>query len=194
MKNRKRINNLIMNLTSAEVTRRNGFNSAERSYSPTKILWRRGFSFGFSKRPQMQNLTGRHSPPPGTYNISSPFDNSDKGPMLRGLANELPSFRRVSKLPGPGSYDPYLPLGQNAPKYSLKPRIHLEMRSKSPGPSNYYPNFRATQATKFAGVSFGIGEKNRKIKFFRQNSPGPGSYEIPSIFGNTMVNFSPARD
>ena len=93
-------------------------------------------------------------------------------------------------MPGPGSYNPYLPLGEEAPKYSLKPRLNIKFRSKSPGPSNYYPNFRATQTTKYAGIGFGIGEKEKHPRYI---SPGPGSYEIPNIFNNTFVNFTLPR-
>jgi hypothetical protein len=163
--------------------------SIRRYVSPSRIYWRRGYTFGQGKRSPVENSTGRGSPPPGSYNINSIFDKISNGPILRGLANEQHSFRRVSNLPGPGSYNPYLPLGENAPKYSLKPRLEMQIRSKSPGPSCYYPNFRATQNTKFSGISFGAGINDRQKNPKRHPSPGPGSYEIPSIFSNTLADF-----
>ena len=179
---------IIQNLSEVQKTR--GFSmSVRRGESPLRIQWRRGFTFGLGQRSPVLNAKGRSSPPPGTYNISSIFDKNSNGPLLRGLANDQHSIRRVSNLPGPGSYDPYLPLGENAPKYSIKPRLNISLRSKSPGPSNYYPNFRATQTTRFAGIGFGIGEKQRNLKYRKEGNPGPGSYEIPSIFSNTLVDF-----
>ena len=162
--------------------------SAMRSDSVSRS-WRRGYTFGIGKRSEVCNSNGRNSPPPGTYNISSIFDRSPVGPMLRGQINGESSYRRMANLPGPGSYDPYLPLGESAPKYSLKSRLHMQVRSKSPGPSNYYPNFRTTQTSKFSGISFGIGSTGKKVKPLKNNKPGPGSYDIPSIFNNTFVNF-----
>jgi Sperm-tail PG-rich repeat len=160
--------------------------SISRVESPSKLNWRRGFTFGQGKRSPMVNAKGRNSPPPGSYNIQSIFDKGSNGPLLRGQVNDEHSVKRVRNLPGPGSYDPYLPLGQNAPKFSLRPRINLKIRSKSPGPSNYYPNFKTTQSTRFSAIGFGIGEKEKKHK---KISPGPGSYEIPSIFSNTLIDF-----
>ena len=163
--------------------------STRRSDSPSRINWKRGYTFGVGKRPELLNSVGRHSPPPDSYRINSIFDKIPAGPILRGHINGTHSFRRVSNLPGPGSYSPYEPLGENAPKYSIKPRIEMQVRSKSPGPSNYYPNFRTTQATRFAAISFGIGPKPRNLKYSKPSNPGPGSYEIPNIFNNTFVNF-----
>ena len=176
-------------------SRRTASNSNRRSESPVRVYWRKGFTFGLGQRSAVENVTGRGSPPPGTYNINSLIGDYLKGPLLRGNANVQFSLRRVANQPGPGYYDPYEPLGSNAPKYSMKPKNLLKQRSKSPGPSNYFPNFRTTQNTQFAGIQFGFCDKERtKSSLRKRQSPGPGSYEIPSIFGDTMVNFSPCRD
>lgn len=184
----------MSSIVSLDFNRKVISKSTRRSDSPSKIYWRKGFTFGQGQRSPVENQRGRNSPPPGSYNINSTIGNYFKGPMLRGLANIQFSLRRVSNLPGPGSYSPYEPLGSNAPKYSMKPRNDLKPRSKSPGPSNYYPNFRATQTNRFSGIQFGYCDKNRTSSFpCKKNSPGPGSYEIPSIFSNTLANFSPAH-
>jgi hypothetical protein len=168
--------------------------STRRSESPSRVYWRKGYTFGQSQRSRVLNLKGRNSPPPGTYNISSTIGDIPRGPLLRGMANIQFSLQRVSNLPGPGYYNPYEPLGSNAPKYSMKPRNDLRERSKSPGPSNYFPNFRTTQTTKFSGIRFGNCDKDRTTSVPRKrDSPGPGSYEIPSIFSNTLASFCPSH-
>lgn len=184
----------MSSIISIEYTRKNLSKSNRRGESPSRIYWRKGFTFGQGQRSPVENQKGRNSPPPGSYDINSTIGSYFKGPILRGLANSKYSLHRVSNLPGPGSYSPYEPLGSNAPKYSMKPRYNLMPRSKSPGPSNYYPNFRATQSNRFSGIQFGNSEKHRATSSSsKKNSPGPGSYEIPSIFSNTLVNFSPAH-
>lgn len=183
----------LNNLPELNTNRKKIYLPTSRYESPTPINWRRGFTFGQSKRYPLENQTGRGSPPPGSYNINSIFSQTPKGPLLRGPADETHSFKRVSNMPGPGSYNPYLPLGQNAPKISFRPKIQLSTRSKSPGPTWYYPNFKATQDTKYSGISFGIGDKHLNKKLLKIASPGPGSYEIPSIFSNTLANFSMSK-
>jgi len=184
----------MSSIVSLEYSRKNLSKSNKRSESPSRVYWRKGYTFGLGQRSPVENQKGRNSPPPGSYDINSTIGSDLKGPILRGLANSKFSAQRVSNLPGPGSYSPYEPLGRNAPKYSIKSRFYLKPRSKSPGPSNYYPNFRATQLNRFSGIQFGNCEKHRTTSYSsKKNSPGPGSYEIPSIFSNTLANFSPAH-
>jgi hypothetical protein len=105
------------------------------------------------------------------------FEKEKPGPiMMKAFSN---SKKVKQDLPGPGSYEPHSPIGKSALKFSFKGRARKEVRNDSPPPDAYNPCFTLVTRSNFKEISFGLGDRS---KVRNNGMPGPGAYELPSIF------------
>lgn len=158
------------------------FKSQKRSdntelLSLPSTLDKRTTTLGFGQRWNLTNKSRVNSPAPGTYEIPSSFD-FKSGPKFR---KDSPGRYNImdESSPGPGSYEVSVDIGKNAPKFTFRPRNKLTKYNEGPSPCEYLPHLVKTDA--FKHISFGIGERAFKTGS-RFNSPGPGTYEIPTDF------------
>ena len=145
--------------------------------TPISSLSKRTCTFGFGTRYELKCLTGRDSPSPCAYNLPNCFDKEKPGPvMIRSTTNPK---RFKEEVPGPGTYNLQGELGKDAKKFSFKGRGNREIRNESPPPDAYNPCFTLVTRGNFKEITFGIGER---AKVRKNECPGPGTYELPSIF------------
>jgi hypothetical protein len=152
----------------------------EYTTAPSPSQSRRATSFGYGKRWVPSNFTGKDSPPPGTYQSSSAFNEPKVSGKISPPHNRFKELRRES-MPGPGTYNVSKPLGLGAPMVTLKSRITTQSRSDYPSPGDYRPWSVLTERHRFHDISFGFGER-RVFGNMDKDSPGPGSYEQQSSF------------
>lgn len=145
--------------------------------TPVSTLSKKTCTFGFGTRYEFKNSTGRDSPPPNTYNLPNYFKQEKPGPVM--IKSKSQSKRPRDNLPGPGTYNPHSPLGKNSKKFSFRSRIPKEIRNDSPPPDAYNPCFTLVTKSNYKEITFGKGER---MKLRKNDLPGPGTYELPSIF------------
>jgi hypothetical protein len=67
-------------------------------------------------------------------------------------------------------------------------------------PQKYFPSTRSTENLRYSRIGFGYGDRNAiecKYLFItnnilaKYNFPGPGSYNLPSVFDKTRKNKVP---
>lgn len=144
---------------------------------PISTLSKRTCTFGIGGRLELKNKTGKDSPSPCTYNLPSCFDKEKGGPVMS--KPKILKRKKNENIPGPGTYNPHSPLGTRALKFSFTSRIIKEIRCESPPPNTYNPCFTLVSKGAFKNIGFGIGDRNKTP---RNDSPGPGTYDLPSIF------------
>ena len=132
--------------------------------------------YGGRWQPEVRN---KDSPSPGAYEIRSSLNTGHamryKEPVPRNLESR-------QGMPGPGAYEIVQPIGKHAPKISFRAR-HVDVRySESPSPHAYSPSLLPTGA--FRGIGFGFGGREF-MKNVTSDSPGPGCYDLASIFAAT---------
>jgi hypothetical protein len=136
----------------------------------------KGTSFGLGKRSSVLSERGKDSPSPLKY-YPSKTDSPYKGVSLKGICSDVKIVQRLQSLPGPGSYDPYEPLGVSAVKYTMKPRIPLNPVSCTPAPSSYFPKHHTVlRNNPIYSIPSGIRSKSIHEKV--PVNPGPGSYDL----------------
>ena len=130
----------------------------------------RGVSFGIGPRSSILSEKGRDSPSPLNYRptyIESPY----KGVII---------IKRLQNRPGPGSYNPYEPLGSNAPKITIKSRLQNKFIRNTPAPNCYSPEFqKVLRNSPIYSIPTGI--RSKEIREKQQLTPGPGAYSLPKI-------------
>ena len=138
---------------------------------------KRSCTFGSGKRSELVIETC--SPPPDRYNpkLSKPTPITIS---KSGLGERSRLF--IKPFPGPGDYS--ITPTEGGPKYTMFQKYPKKPIVESPCAANYNPNFKATQESKFSTISFGIGEKSPTLKV--TDAPGPGSYNLPNIFTETI--------
>ncbi len=98
-----------------------------------------------------------------------------------GLKGDDPNKFRMN-VPGPGAYKPATTSTKNAaPTYKIGTESKLAKPNATsaivPGPGNYTPQKRPTSAA----PSYGFGTSTRNQGHSSKlNTPGPGSYKLPS--------------
>jgi len=142
-------------------------------------------SFGYGQRWTPVNPTGKDSPPPGTYRISTIFETNRKSGYSFGTRL---SHRTRKDAPGPGAYEINIPMGKNAPKFSFRPRIKVRNVSNSPPPDTYRPSTSLIQSGRYKDIGFGFGERVAPLnhgEFYVavKDFPGPGTYYADSFLG-----------
>jgi hypothetical protein len=138
----------------------------------------------------MTNRQGGDSPSPNRYNLKSVFDSinphapSFGGPHLN-IKNSL------NKYPGPGAYEVLNPLGNDAPKFTLKGKLENKVRAVSPPPNAYNPS--PVRSGRFAGIGLGVGDRSFLNNRALSSNPGPGSYEVHSSFDISKPSISQSK-
>mmetsp|Transcript_3186 Transcript_3186/g.2924 ORF Transcript_3186/g.2924 Transcript_3186/m.2924 type:complete len:187 (+) Transcript_3186:122-682(+) len=160
---------------------------------PPTSLSKRSTSFGFGRRWEPKNEKGRDSPPPTAYNPPSSFTmNSRTVNFSAGTVAERTPIK-TKFVPGPGTYNVTLPIGENSPKFTFRPRIQLKEKYLVPPPGTYNPSFKVIERSNFSKIGFGFGDRG-KIQS-RDENPGPGTYDLPGIFTRTNSKFfAPIRN
>jgi hypothetical protein len=139
----------------------------------------RGFSFGLGSRSKLLSAQGRDSPSPFQY-VPVFNESPYKGPRLKGYSSDERIIKRLKSLPGPGSYNPYEPLGSAAPKYTIKSRLRNYHKSNTPGPNAYFPDHRKVLRNSPI-YSMPSGKHHKDIKEKEPGNPGPGAYNLPKF-------------
>ncbi|OMJ85829.1 hypothetical protein SteCoe_12739 [Stentor coeruleus] len=191
-KKKARSNKNLIRILSSEKNKEAikwSFSKAQR-FKPTKrehtpdfndmpsSLSNRACSFGYGKRWTPMNESGKDSPSPGTYEARNFFGEKNKGPSFQ---KKYTSKILNNAIPGPGSYTPYNPLGTSGPKFTFRKRMKNKIIPSSPPPDLYKPSYRMIENSSYNNIGFGIGQRS-KIYGKLEESPGPGTYEIPSTF------------
>jgi hypothetical protein len=137
---------------------------------------------GFGNRWTPGNDKGKDSPPPGSYVIPSTLDK--KGIKFYRESSLPPITPSKINTPGPGTYDCPSPIGREGPKFTFHGTDMKRKVNDSPAPGRYSPKTTFTEFTGFKEISFGIGERltYRKASVNLGGVPGPGSYNLRSIF------------
>ena len=143
-----------------------------------------GVKFAQSKRKPL--FKSEETPAPGSYCIGSCFDNKKSYSFSPKLAKSVPRY------PGPGAYE-IKDFGSKA----ARPVIGKEKRKDNflndeltsmPGPGRY--DFRHT-LTEGPRWKFGSDASRKQQEI--QETPGPGSYEIPDTKSKVVFKFPSSR-
>lgn len=148
-------------------------------------LEKRSTTFGFGKRMDLVNVTGKDAPSADKYTIPSCFDTEKKGPTMASSLRDQQNKSRP-KTPGPGAYDVASTICKDGPKFSFRAKFPTKERFKSPPPGSYNPKFSLMEKNNYSEITFGVGPRAKEAKT-RPNTPGPGTYEIPSCFSKASV-------
>ena len=142
-------------------------------------LEKRSTTFGFGKRWQPRNPKGNDAPSPDKYSIPSCFDLEKRGPLLCGNQRDY-QIQPRSNTPGPGAYDIVTTICKDGPKFSFRSKPNVKTRHSSPPPGTYNPRYNLLEQKKYSEITFGLGNRGSEEKP-RPNTPGPGTYDIPSF-------------
>lgn len=178
--------------------------------APLKIQPGGGFSFGLSRENCKTIFQGHFVadpkvPGPGTYSITPKFSNEGRKITLAGKRH-LAKAR--DPVPGPGAYDQVLATSpgkfvlstvRNLEVHTFSPRTSprfqgLEKR-QNPAPGSYnvdkgFMNYSKYLSTCKSSGSIAFGLTSRDFNYGIVNTPGPGSYRMPSEFGYYEVPHS----
>ena len=163
----------------------------------------KAFSFGISRDACKRYVEGVFTadpsiPGPGTYEFSPKFSNEGR---KISLGAKLLNVKSSEIMPGPGAYNHswaissgkyVISSARNLQVHSFPPKTSLrfpkESINKCPDPCTYNTdkgfvlNSKVLSTCKSSGsISFGLTsrDKNKEVT----NTPGPGSYRLPSEFG-----------
>lgn len=174
------------------------------AYKTVKELGKdKGFSFGLSRDVCKSYIEGHFKadacvPGPGTYSILPKFSNEGRKISMQGKTTEV---KHHSIVPGPGAYNQSW--DRSTGKYVHSTAKNLEVHVFSPKSSLRFPkeksekfpdscsytvdkgflnNGKLLSTYKSSGsIKFGITE--REFNYGIKNTPGPGTYRLPSEFG-----------
>jgi hypothetical protein len=105
------------------------------------------------------------------------------------------SWDTHKEIPGPGSYELEASLGKTSRGVMIKSRNKaLDPVKDNPGPDYYFPNTGSVQANRFASIAFGSSKRYDFTKMAQARNPGPGSYEILSVFERKSKEFKSRND
>ena len=170
------------------------------SFGASNKVYKRVSNFG------KNDILDHDIPGPGTYEKDSMIGTEGwKITMGVGKKNTIKNLApRNDDVPGPGYYEAkeninskgvyYASNHQNVKSVPYRPSMRFKQKfSDVPGPGNYssehpYRIGYFMKSRNFNCSPFGFGTDSRKsmeIKSIMAN-PGPGSYNLPSEFGNTL--------
>lgn len=168
----------------------------------------KGFSFGSSRENCKRYIEGHYTadpsiPGPGAYAFTPKFSNEGRKITLSG---KQPEPKVTEKVPGPGAYDQswshssgkyIVSSARNIPVHSFSPksssRFPKEDKKVVPAPGAYnvdkgFLNYAKVLSTCKSSGSITFGLTGRSNAMDIKNTPGPGSYRIPSEFGYYEVS------
>lgn len=162
-----------------------------------------GFSFGLSRENCKGFVKGAFNadpniPGPGSYSFTPKFSNEGRKISLTGKAKDLKSKDLV---PGPGTYNQNVSTSpgkyvvsniKNLEVYSFSPKttraLTKDKKCEMPAPGAYdvdkgFLNYGKVLSTCKSSGSIKFGFTEREFNYGIKNTPGPGSYKLPSEFG-----------
>ena len=104
-----------------------------------------------------------------------------------------------SRTPGPQSYTISKPVDwnkQSPPTFKFRHGFYYDEEMKYKGiaisPQKYSPNYKCSEYRRYKDIQIGIGmgEKNPYATGSTNKTPGPGQYNLPSIFDKSRKNKS----
>jgi len=143
------------------------YNTSDKANNP-------GFSFGLSRENckgfvQGASRSDPNIPGPGSYSFTPKFSNEGRKISLTGRGKESGPKESV---PGPGAYDS---------KVSNSPGRYVVSNIKNLDKG--FIDFNKILSTCKSSGSIKFGFTGREFDYGIKNTPGPGSYRIPSEFG-----------
>lgn len=144
-------------------------------------------TLGFGPRKDFRPVPGKDDPPPGTYNYRTFTEinrDNNKGPILASRHK----YEITQNYPGPGTYNIFKKYNFSNTKIPiiLKSRQgffyddDLKKKKFTVSCQKYYPKMNFVQKERFKDIAFGFGE--RPPLYVKNNTPGPGSYNVPGNF------------
>lgn len=100
------------------------------------------------------------------------------------------------KVPGPGSYNHIKEFGNNNNAVLVRSRlmffygnliiiildIDLKAKKHCISPQKYFPSTKIIENMRFTSIGFGKGERTPTVNPSVKKNPGPGTYNLPTIF------------
>lgn len=171
----------------ARFMRARNLSEADFVVLPSSFAKGRAPGFGYGKRWEPRNAAGKDSPPVTRYSAKSGFGEGKAGPTFGRIGRSVGRSRvQPSNTPGPGEYSSGRKIGDGGPRYTLKPRLTHVLKSETPSPDHYSPNVSVLTNRSYSNVTFGIGPRpaliHPGISHIDLSLPGPGTYNIPSVF------------
>lgn len=175
--------------------------SSGEFYIQPSTLSSRSTSLGFWKKTMMPEGMLKYAsqvPGPGHYKSKNQFEEGiakNKGKNL-GLSytfyrrtyypnmKDSPEPEMFRFNPGPDAYNVDKPIGKDKKSMS----IHLKgkgfqdyLKNETPPCNMYNPSFVLSENSRYKKINMGFGKKMDFSKALN-NNPGPGAYNLPSIF------------
>jgi len=155
-------------------------------YTITESKINKGTSLGLGDKSSLVN--SKTVPGPQQYNILSIFEKNKQKHRGLIIGEKLPyKLDEEGKTPGPQNY--FTPIQwkkQNPLTLKFRHGFYYdeEMKYKGPvlSPQKYKPNFSTIEATRYQNIKISIGVGSKSSMLNNNKSPGPGDYNLPSIF------------
>ena len=159
----------------------------DKIYNLPSLKMSRTTTLGFGPRKDFRPVPGKDDPPPGTYNYRTFTEinrDNNKGPILASRHK----YELTQNYPGPGTYNIFKKYNFSNTKIPiiLKSRQgffyddDLKKKKFTVSCQKYYPKMNFVQKERFKDIAFGFGE--RPPLYVKNNTPGPGSYNVPGNF------------
>lgn len=146
-------------------------------------------SLGFGKRYQFRPIETpgpylSHREIPKTKKKYLPDANSDSVSIFKNL---IPCTRESwdihKEIPGPGSYEISREFVKNNKGVKIKSRLNMINPIKeNPGPNYYLPKAHSVEKNRYSAIVFGTSRRSDFTKLVIAKNPGPGAYEMNSVF------------
>lgn len=141
-------------------------------------------SFGYGNRVDMRYIKGKGVPSPDTYNIPNSLK-TNVVPTLKSRHTDI-FLSKAGNIPSPCEYN--IQYKKTNLECTLKFRHGMyyesdtKMRLDNPSPQQYKPSYTFTEPNRYSNITFGSKGKSILISKNTIKNPGPGSYNLPSIF------------
>jgi hypothetical protein len=128
---------------------------------------------------------------PASNTYSPRISDKQNQPQWKFGTGNRPPLALIEKVPGPGSYNTSKVIGDQAPKYTLRPKTAVtDALTKTPGPGSYESDKVEQIRPKSPTWRIGTSKKDDGYKELqRRGVPGPGMYESKTGFGGPQYRF-----
>jgi len=132
----------------------------------------------------MRYIKGKGVPSPDTYNIPNSLK-TNIVPTLKSRHNDI-FLSKAGNIPSPSDY--HINYKKTNLDCTLKFRHGMyyesdtKMRLDFPSPQQYKPLHTITEPSRYGNIKFGGKGKSILISNLNVKNPGPGAYNLPSIF------------
>ena len=167
-------------------------------YNLPELKSNRGTTLGYGKKNDSIKLIGCGSNK--LYAAPNYFDPKQHNAPVYSFGTSRPIKLKKNNVPGP-KYNVTNKFGENVPGFvfgtsGLKKYNRLSRSSSMPGPGAYHNELNHTIGVDFTSklanmTNIIIGKQKRFLGKDRNQTPGPGSYDIPGLINDTgMLNFN----